>query len=221
MKKLIVVCEEKYRAYGDYLAQLISMEDDTEDTIVGTKDGEVVAQVWSEKEYTANAATLASSQYILFIGENKLIKDKSANMDIKFSEFGMQYGWLGKQGFLTVREPIKKRSTYDDFIKFAQKYQKRIDNLINDSNKKGKLMSNELLNGMGIGIIPGLIVGGPVGMLAGAVAGGVATAFGKNPAKVLSGVNEAIKLAKESKPQMYGCAVLKLYIDDLSEFLGL
>ncbi len=28
MKKLIIVCEEKCRQYGDYLAQLISLEDD-------------------------------------------------------------------------------------------------------------------------------------------------------------------------------------------------
>ena len=45
MKKLIIVCEEKCRQYGDYLAQLISLEDDTEDETVGTKDGEVAAQV--------------------------------------------------------------------------------------------------------------------------------------------------------------------------------
>ncbi len=45
MKKLIIVCGEKYRVYGDYLAQLISLEDDTEDSTVGVKDGEVAAQV--------------------------------------------------------------------------------------------------------------------------------------------------------------------------------
>lgn len=40
--------------YGDYLAQLISLEDDTEDSTVGVKDGEVAAQVWLEKDYKAN-----------------------------------------------------------------------------------------------------------------------------------------------------------------------
>ena len=59
MKKLIIVCEEKCRQYGDYLAQLISLEDDTEDETVGTKDGEVAAQVWLEKDYKANAAQLS------------------------------------------------------------------------------------------------------------------------------------------------------------------
>lgn len=78
MKKLIIVCEEKYRVYGDYLAQLISLEDDTEDSTVGVKDGEVAAQVWLEKDYKANSAQLSSNQYILFIGHNKLINEKSA-----------------------------------------------------------------------------------------------------------------------------------------------
>ena len=36
MKKLIIVCEEKCRSYGDYLAQLISMDDDTDEATVGT-----------------------------------------------------------------------------------------------------------------------------------------------------------------------------------------
>lgn len=37
MKKLIIVCEEKCRKYGDYLAQLISLEDDTEENIKGLR----------------------------------------------------------------------------------------------------------------------------------------------------------------------------------------
>lgn len=97
MKKLIIVCEEKYRVYGDYLAQLISLEDDTEDSTVGVKDGEVAAQVWLEKDYKANSAQLSSNQYILFIGHNKLIKEKSSHMKVAFSQYGMAYGWLGKQ----------------------------------------------------------------------------------------------------------------------------
>lgn len=53
------------------------LEDDTEDETVGTKDGEVAAQVWLEKDYKANAAQLSSNQYILFIGQDKLIKEKA------------------------------------------------------------------------------------------------------------------------------------------------
>ncbi len=99
MKKLIIVCEESCRPYGDYLAQLISMEDDTEESVVGVKDGEVAAQVWLEKDYTANAAQLSSNQYILFIGDDKFVKDKSMNMKVVFKKYGIAYGWLGRQAF--------------------------------------------------------------------------------------------------------------------------
>ena len=74
MKKLIIVCEERLRKYGDFLAQLISRTDDTDNMIVGVKDGAAVAQVWTEKEYTSNAAQISSEQYILFIGNTNLIK---------------------------------------------------------------------------------------------------------------------------------------------------
>ena len=57
-------------AYGDYLAQLISLDDDTEETTVGTKDGEVAAQVWTEKDYNNNAAQMSSNQYVLFVGNS-------------------------------------------------------------------------------------------------------------------------------------------------------
>lgn len=48
MKKLIIVCEERLRKYGDFLSQLVSLEDDKDDEVIGVKDGTVVAQVWSE-----------------------------------------------------------------------------------------------------------------------------------------------------------------------------
>ena len=119
MKKLIIVCEEKYRVYGDYLAQLISLEDDTEDSTVGVKDGEVAAQVWLEKDYKANSAQLSSNQYILFIGHNKLIKEKSSHMKVAFSQYGMAYGWLGKQAVLCVNKVVSAKE-YNDFITFRE-----------------------------------------------------------------------------------------------------
>ena len=120
MKKLIIVCEEKFRHYGDFLAQLISNTDDTEDSIVGIKDGVAAAQVWTEKEYASNAPQISSEQYILFIGNSKLIKEKRAHMLTKYSEYGMNYGWLGKQGVLFV-DHIVSYSEYEEFYKLACK----------------------------------------------------------------------------------------------------
>lgn len=129
MKTLIIVCEEKYRKFGDYLAQLISLEDDTEDSTVGTKDGEVAAQVWLEKDYKANAAQVSSNQYILFIGQGKLVKEKSSHMNIVFSEYGMLYGWLGKQAVLSVEKTLEAAQS-NEFIAFAQKYQQNVEQII-------------------------------------------------------------------------------------------
>ena len=132
MKKLIIVCEEKCRQYGDYLAQLISLEDDTEDETVGTKDGEVAAQVWLEKDYKANAAQLSSNQYILFIGQDKLIKEKSSHMNMGFAEFGMKYGWLGKQAVLSVDKVVEaaKNALYTGKIGDGKIFVYDVENVI-------------------------------------------------------------------------------------------
>lgn len=118
MKKLVIVCEEKLRRYGDFLAQLISGTDDKEGSVVGIKDGSTAAQVWTEKEYSSNAAQISSEQYILFIGNSKLNKDKRQHMQKRFSEHGMNYRWLGKQAALFVDHFIPF-SEYDAFYQYA------------------------------------------------------------------------------------------------------
>ena len=199
MKKLIIVCEEKCRQYGDYLAQLISLEDDTEDETVGTKDGEVAAQVWLEKDYKANAAQLSSNQYILFIGQDKLIKEKSSHMNMEFAEFGMKYGWLGKQAVLSV-EKVVEADKYENFISYAQNYQQNVEQLIKSKDKKA--------------------------LKAGAAAGALAVI---SPVRLvpIAGIGAGVMAVKKFtlnskiKEQQYSCAVMKFYLDDLSKFLGL
>ncbi len=118
MKKLIIVCEDRYRKYGDFLAQLISLPNDKAGA-AGIKEGSVVAQVWGEKEYVANQTQISSEQYLLFIGNSKLLKDKRTFFNVKFSQYGMMYGWLGKQAALAVESTVSDEE-YDDFIEFAR-----------------------------------------------------------------------------------------------------
>lgn len=207
MKKLIIVCEEKYRQYGDYLAQLISLEDDTEDETVGTKDGEVAAQVWLEKDYKANAAQLSSNQYILFIGQDKLIKEKSSYMNMEFSEFGMKYGWLGKQAVLSV-DKVVEVDKYENFISYAQNYQQNVEQLIKSKDKK-TLKAGAAAGAAGVAKAGALAVILPVALvpIAGIGAGLMAV--------------KKFTLNSKIKEQQYSCAVMKFYLDDLSKFLGL
>ena len=213
MKKLIIVCEEKCRQYGDYLAQLISLEDDKEDETVGTKDGEVAAQVWLEKDYKANAAQLSSNQYILFIGQDKLIKEKSSHMNMGFAEFGMKYGWLGKQAVLSV-EKVVESDKYENFISYAQNYQQNVEQLIKSKDKKA-LKAGAAAGAAG--------VAGAVGVAkAGALA--VISPVALVPiAGIGAGVMAVKKFTLNSKikEQQYSCVVMKFYLDDLSKFLGL
>jgi len=195
MKKLIIICEEHCRVFGDYLSQLISMDDDMDNCTVGTKDGEVAAQVWLEKEYLSNASHVSSDQYLLFIGHDKLIKEKSSHMRVVFSQFGMKYGWLGKQAVLCV-EKVVSADMYGDFISFARGYQADVDALI-EKKSAVKLLSEKAL----VPAKAALAVIQPVAEAALAV--------------------RQLTLNKKIEAQQYSCGVTKFYIDSLSEFLGI
>lgn len=204
MRKLIIVCEEKYRKFGDYLSQLISLADDTEDKITGIKDGSVVAVVWVEKDYDDNAAHISSDQYYLFIGHSKRIEEISTFMQIKFYKYGMAYGWLGKQAVLTVDASLKK-AEYNNFLLFAEKYSKNIKSLVTEKQISEKNSNSEKTNGL-------TVLTAKLDMI---------TDAAKNTAK--AGI-DAIKFASQGKKveeQQYACAVSKFYLDSLSEFLNL
>ncbi|MCD8049917.1 MAG: hypothetical protein LUG52_10080 [Clostridia bacterium] len=204
MKKLIIVCEKKCRVFGDYLAQLISLEDDTEDSVVGVKDGEVAAQVWLEKDYNANSAQLSSNQYILFIGHDKLIKEKSSHMNVVFAKYGIAYGWLGKQAVLLVDKVVSAKE-YDDFISFAMTYRNDLEKLVEEKKEKSKIEQRIEAAAKATDIKALAAVGGSLAK-AQSVGGDIVKKFTLN---------------KQIEQQQYSCAVMKFYLDSLSEFLGL
>jgi len=212
MKKLIIVCEEKCRIYGDYLAQLVSLDDDAGDAIIGTKDGDVAAQVWIEKDYQANAPQMSSSQYLLFIGNSKLFKEKRSHMPLKYSQFGLKYGWLGKQAALCVDEALSLEE-YESFINYARGYQADVKLLVekkpevvmpkqlpassDDKNQKAP-QEKGLLAPMRF--LPAVVANAPIKSL--------------NALKKLA-VNKKIE------EQQYNCLILIFYLDALGDFLGL
>lgn len=205
MKKLIIVCDEKHKKYGDYLSQLISLEDDTEDCVVGIKDGEVATQVWSEKEYQSNAPQISSSQYILFIGESKLIKDKGLHMKTVFSKYSIIYGWLGKQAILTVDTNVSVNE-YDEFMNFAFANQADIERLV---EKKKSFVEKVKENPMVGAKVAGIAA---LGALGGAVM--LSSDIGLT-------IKKTLDLKKGIREQQYSCAIMKFYLEGLSAFLGM
>ncbi len=217
MKKLIIVCEEGLSHYGDFLAQLISSSDDAEGNIAGIRDVVAVATVWTEKEYVSNAAQISSEQHILFIGNSELIKRKRSHMLTKYSEYGMNYGWLGKQGTLFV-DHIVTSSEYEEFYKITSKLaseisQSEVPKLIESKDETDETevdefvvdaeptKKNVLLNSLS-----------PLGR------------FAMDFCKELDNIANNIAVASKSSEienQEYTCLVLKFYLNDLRNFLGL
>ena len=237
MKKLIIVCEERLRRYGDFLAQLISGTDDKEGRVVGIKDGAAAAQVWTEKEYTANAAQISSEQYLLFVGNSKLIKEKRHHMLQKYSEHGMNYGWLGKQAVLFV-DHILSFSEYTNFYKllsneYAEGSQKEAvrllpskseeiiepTNIVEEAEETKEDASTEVLE------VVQPEAKEPKKVLTPFVA--VGKAFKKavdSGVKTINKVSDDISAASKSKDiehQQYTCLILLFYLDALASFLGL
>lgn len=212
MKKLIIVCEEKCRIYGDYLAQLVSLDDDAGEAIIGTKDGDVAAQVWLEKDYQANAAQMSSSQYLLFIGNSKLFKEKRSHMTLKYSRFGLKYGWLGKQAALCVDDALSL-DEYEDFINYARGYQADVKLLV---DKKPDVIVQKQLpaasdeDSQKQKQEQGLLA--PMRFLPAVVANAPIKSF--NALKRLA-------VSKKIEEQQYNCLILIFYLDALAEFLGL
>lgn len=121
--KLIIVCDEPTIKYGNYLRQLISTNDDGEET-VGVEDGSVDAVVWDVKQYADNAPTLSASSYLLFIGENKASKSEIKTMPIKFNRFGMKYGWRGKRGVIIVDKVLNDADLINEFELYNKQFEK-------------------------------------------------------------------------------------------------
>ena len=120
--KLIIVCDDNTVGYANYLRQLISANDDEEDVIIGTKDGAIKVSVWLEKHYLDNMSTISSNEHVLFIGENQASKNEISSMTVKFDQFGMKYGWLGKRGMMIIAKTIDNPEDYNEFIELCRNY---------------------------------------------------------------------------------------------------
>ena len=216
---------------------MISGIDDKEGRVVGIKDGAAAAQVWTEKEYTANAAQISSEQYLLFVGNSKLIKEKRHHMLQKYSEHGMNYGWLGKQAVLFV-DHILSFSEYTNFYKllsneYAEGSQKEAVrllpskseeiiepiNIVEEAEESKEDASTEVLE------VVQPEAKEPKKVLTPFVA--VGKAFKKavdSGVKTINKVSDDISAASKSKDiedQQYTCLILLFYLDALASFLGL
>ncbi len=223
-KKLIIVCDGKTEKYANYLRQLISLKDDTDDKIIGSKDGTVDVAVWLEKDYVANKQTVSTNQYVLFIGKNKTSKNEDSSMNVVFDEHNMKYGWLGKRGMLRVDDKALTAEEYDSFYEFALGYKNELERIVlkhnsgsssksrekntkDDAASKKSIPTDSIINGVATAAVAiGTYTLSPIIGLTGAAALGV------------SAVSK-VQIQKKIKDQQYRTLIVMFYVDGLKNFL--
>lgn len=231
-KKLIIVCDDKTKEYANYLRQLISLVDDTEDKIRGVEDGSVEAAVWTDKEYLANSAKISSSEHVLFLGDSKVSKSEISSMIVKFDKFGMKYGWLGKRGMLSVDNKMLSEEDYDQFLAYCKEYESEFekvtikqaefpdvesvlsrgaeDNNNNEETHDGQTESDSKKKAKQIAEA---VVDASANVLAPAF-----SFTGKSVAGLINGVS-SISAHRKIKDQQYRAATFILYLEGLAEFM--
>ena len=113
---LIVVYKDELLL--NQLKKLIETKDDVEkESVVGTRDGTINIVSWSEKVWLDNKKAGVINTKVLFLGDIKDTDKLLPVIDVKFDEYGVKYGWAGKQALIFVDpSALQNESDYDAFL---------------------------------------------------------------------------------------------------------
>ena len=211
-KPLIIVCDDDEREYAKFLMQLISLTDDEDGKIIGIKDGSVSATIFSTKQYQDSIASISSEQHVLFVGDNKEIKKSRPYIPLKYNQYGMSFGWVGKYGFIDVDKALLEKKEYAEFINYCEEYKEQL------TLKKLHYNGKEGVQG-GIGVAIGgaalnmlLTFLGPIAIVGMLGAGGIAIAGIVEGATTLS-------VGKQVREQQFRAVSAIFYIEGLKDFM--
>ncbi len=136
-KSLIVVYKDELLL--NQLRKLVETKDDTEDAVVGVKDGSVKIVSWNEKMWLGQKKNGTINNKVLFIGDIKETDKLIPVLDVKFEKHGVMYGWAGNQAVLTCDPKKLSAEEYQEFLR-------EIENLdIPESIKKANRIEDEVI----------------------------------------------------------------------------
>lgn len=226
-KKLTIVYGYEQEKYAVYLQQLVSSLDDTDEGTIGIKDDSVEAAIWNEEKYRQNLPTISSNQRVIFIGDSKFIQSMRENMEEKYSNLGMHFGWLGNQGYMYVEERSLNADNLAEFASLCDKYGKSFQEELDLRFSPKKVLEAE----DDMGLIPRaaeekkrIIPRNAGGIRSTGIAAVKALAGRVKDTGQLVGQAGAkvVDLLKSDKAldQQYTLLTLILYMDGLGEFMG-
>lgn len=193
VKELVIVCDKDEMEFAEYMLQLISLEDDGDgdDEIVGCPDGSIKASIWDEAKYLDNLPTMTSNVKVLFIGDSKPAMNVLPNIDVKYSNHTIQYGWLGNKAVISI--PNKGKMTEDEYGLFKNGSVAEREEM--DLAVKAKSAALIGLVGVGTGLIGLSVYAGIKGL--------------KNSKK-----------KHHIEDELYRFAVLHFYMNAIRDFMG-
>ncbi|BBK61514.1 hypothetical protein A9CBEGH2_04540 [Amedibacterium intestinale] len=119
-KTLIVVYKDEMVV--NQLKKMVETHDDKEEGIIGTRDDSVNVVAWTEKVWLNNKKAGNITDKVLFLGDISGTDKLIPVLDIKFNQFGVQYGWAGNQAVLFVdSKEMHDKDIYLDFIEQLSK----------------------------------------------------------------------------------------------------
>lgn len=115
-KTLIVVYKDELLA--NQIKKLVETNDDSEtEGVVGTRDNSIKIVSWNEKTWLSNKKAGNIDSKVLFLGNIKGVDKLIPVIDVKFDNFGVKYGWAGKQAVVFVDDKaISDAENYNEFL---------------------------------------------------------------------------------------------------------
>lgn len=101
------------------LKKLIQSEDDeSEEVIVGVRDGTCRIMRWDERKWLYRSRTDTLNAKTLVLGDVKGTEDGIKVMDVKFENYGVRYGWIGNCAYVAAdRSCLRSKGMYEEFLK--------------------------------------------------------------------------------------------------------
>lgn len=113
---LVIVAKDEIIASA--MANLIDRNDDTEEGVIGTKDGSVYVIVADEKFYQKVLAGRVAGEKKLFIGNLKCSESVRKFSVKRFEQHGVSYGWTGNDAYIACDTSIlNSKANYEAFLK--------------------------------------------------------------------------------------------------------
>lgn len=222
---LIVVYEDELLL--NQLKKLVETSDDSDGSVVGTRDDSINIVSWTEKVFADNKKAGNIKDKVLYLGNIKGTDKLIPVLDIAFEDCGVKYGWAGNQAVLFVDpKALTDRKAYDDFLvklselpvpEFLKPMRENVVNTGEDDNtadeEKNKWLSN-------LAVAP-LREKSKFAKIAEKALSDGADIVGKVGGRVAEKTEEIFRNKKRMERQMLFYGVVRLYNDGLQRFMDM